>query len=141
MSKYAARVRRIVKRLRPMTFDNHAEWCRWWEMIDAMDCGPPSLPPPFPDDIPRTRIVRNDADRVEATKDILRRLEPHFGKRWWDVEREWVSLWRRCLRRKRNKKLPLSPPPPLPEGVPRMIFGDARDVVAAFRRAPVPGGV
>src|SRR6476646_782159 len=90
MSRYAARVRRLVKRLRPMVFDNYAAWCRSWEQIEAIDHVMegrfPSLPPSFPDDLPPTRIVRSDAEREEATKDILRRLEPHFGKRWWDVE-------------------------------------------------------
>jgi hypothetical protein len=90
MSRYAARVARIIRQRRPMMFDNHAEWCRCWDVIEAIDYVMegrfPSLPPPFPDDLPRTRVCRNDHDREDATKDILRRLEPHFGKRWWDVE-------------------------------------------------------
>jgi hypothetical protein len=128
-----------------MTFDNCAWWCRMWETINAMDhsvsTGTPwTPPPPFPDDLPPTRIVRNDDDRHAAFGDIMRRLDPHWGKRWWDVERWWTDFWRGKRQQIPNKKLPLPPLPPLPEGVPPKIFGFARDVVAAFRRAPVPGG-
>jgi hypothetical protein len=134
MSRYAARVRRVVKRLRPMVFDNYAAWVDLWFQIAsidyAMDRRPPSLPPLPPADLPPTRIVRSDADRVEANRDILRRLEPHFGKRWWNVEFAWRWLY------SHGKDAVPIPPPPLPEGVPRVIFGHAKDVLVL-----VTGGV
>lgn len=139
MSRHAARARRLLKKLRPMIFDNYDAWFTLWEQIEAIDYVTvgrmPSLPPMFPADLPPTRIVRSDADREAATKDILRRLEPHWDKRWWNTEFAWRWLY------SADKDAVPIPPPPLPEGVPRMIFGYARDVVDAFRCAPVPGGV
>lgn len=97
MSRHVARARRIAQKLRGKQIDVHQWWRRCWNDIGRIESlsNRVSIPPPFPDDLPRQRCFRSAEDQAAMIREIIRRqnIERELGRQWWFPWNEEARFW------------------------------------------------